>query len=285
MKQRKMWGWIFLSPTLALFLVFFAIPLGYTFYLSFFDANLFQSSFVGLGNYLSLVKSLLFRQVVWNTTKYFLFIIPVSIFLPLILALLITEVPRFGSLFRAIFYLPVAIGGLVIASIWKWIFNPTYGLLNWMLSLVGIGRISWLGDSNFSLISISIVFVVACALSNFTLIYCAAITSLSKELIEAAKLDGAGTFQLVKSIVIPLLRPAVHYITLTSILTTFNIWAFPKLLTEGGPLHSSASFGYWIYETGFIYQRYGLASAQAVMMLFLTVGFGMVLLRSQYDIT
>jgi len=285
MKHRRRWGWIFLSPTLVLFLTLFIIPLGYTFYLSFFDANLFQSSFVGLGNYLSLVESSLFRQIIWNTVKYFLFIVPVSVILPLILALLITEAPRFSSLFRTIFYLPVIIGGLVIASIWKWIFNPTYGLLNWLLSLVGVSKLSWLGNPDFSLISISIVFVVACALSNFTLIYCAAITSLSKELIEAAKLDGAGTFQLVKSIVIPLLKPAVHYIMLTSILTTFNIWAFPKLLTEGGPLHSSASFGYWIYETGFIYQRYGLASAQAVMMLFLTVGFGVVLLRTQYDIT
>jgi len=271
---------------LILFLTFFIIPLFYTGYLSLFDANVIKREFVGLNNFRYLFGSVEFYQILRNMVKYWLCIVPVGVVLPLLLSVLIMELPsKWASLFRGLFYLPTAVGGIVLVAVWVWIFNVDYGLLNYLLSLFGIDPIAWLGNTQTSAIAISLVYLMAVSCSHFTLIYCSAIQGLPQEVIEAAKLDGAGTFSLLRFIVLPLLKPSVAYILLFTTVASIRFWAYPKLFTEGGPLHSSASFGYWVYETAFIRQKFGLASAEAILMLLFTLSFSIIIMRTHYDVS
>ncbi len=283
-KSGKRWGWFFVAPIAALFLLFFVVPLGYSVYLSFFKAGLFRQTFVGWGNYLYLLRSPTLRQVVVNTLRYWIFIVPASVIIPLVLALLIMELPaRVAGLFRVLFYLPIAVGGIVLVSIWTWIFNPDYGILNYALSLAGISSRAWLTNPQTSLLSIALVYLFASAFPSFTLIYCVAIGGISRRLIEAAKLAGAGGLQIVRFIVIPLLKPSILYVFLSSTIASISLWVYPKMLTGGGPIKSSTSFGYWVYETAFVYRKFGLASAQAVLMLLFVLGFCIVFWRTSYE--
>jgi len=280
---KRIWGWFFITPVIILFLLFFAIPLGYSVYLSFFKAGLFGQTFVGWGNYLQLLRSPTLRQVVGNTLKYWVFMVPASAVVPLGLALLIMELPgRAAGVFRVLFYIPMAVGGIVLVSVWSWIFNPDYGVLNYILSLVGIPSRAWLADPQTSLFAISLVYLFVSACPTFTLIYCVAIGGIPRHLIEAAKLAGAGGLQIIRYVVVPLLRPSMLYVLLVSTIASISLWVYPKMLTGGGPLKSSTSFGYWIYETGFIYHKFGLASTQATLMLLFVLGFCIALWRTSY---
>lgn len=271
---KRIAGGLFSAPVIILFVLFFAVPLGYSVYLSFFESGLFGQTFVGWGNYLQLLRSPALRQVVGNTLRYWLFMVPASVIVPLFCALLIMELPgRVAGVFRVLFYLPVAVGGVVLVSIWSWIFNPDYGILNYALSLVGLPARAWLADPQTSLFSIALVYFFASAIPSFTIIYCVAIGGLPPNLIEAGMLAGAGARQLIRFIVIPLLRPTMLYVGLTSSIASISLWVYPKMLTGGGPLKSSTSFGYWIYETAFIYGDFGLASAQAILMLLFVLVF------------
>ena len=278
------WGWLFVTPVIILFLLFFIIPLGYSAYLSLFKVKLTGMSFIGLENYITLLQSPALRQVAGNTIRYWLIMVPASVTIPLATAILIMELPeRKASIFRILFYLPIAVGGIVLISIWTWIFNPDYGVLNYILSLIGVPSRAWLADPDTSLLSVAITYLFLSASPNFTLIYCVAIGGIPKHLIEAAKLAGASGIQIIRFIVIPLLKPSIIYVLLVSTIASVSLWVYPKMLTGGGPLKSSTSFGYWIYETAFVYRRFGMASAQAILMLFLTLGFCVVLWRTTYD--
>lgn len=282
--DKRIWGSLFVAPVIILFLLFFVIPLGYSVYLSFFKAGLFRQTFVGWGNYLQLLRSPALRQVLGNTARYWFFMVPASVIIPLGPALLIMELPRYAAgVFRVLFYLPVAVGGIVLVSIWTWIFNPDYGILNYALSLVGLPSRAWLADPQTSLFSVALVYLFTSALPSFTLIYCVAIGGISHHLIEAAKLAGAGGLQIIRFIVIPLLKPSMLYVFLCSTIASISLWVYPKMLAGGGPLKSSTSFGYWLYETAFVYRELGLASAQAVLMLFSVLGFCIVFWRTTYE--
>jgi len=282
---KHAWGWLFAAPVIILFLLFFVGPLGYSVYLSFFKAGLFGQQFVGWDNYLTLLRSPVLRQVLGNTARYWISIVPASTVIPLGLAIFIMELSqRVASVFRILFYLPMAVGGIVLITIWLWAFNPDYGILNYALSLVGVAPVAWLGNVHTSLFSVSLMYLVSISCSYFTLIYCVAIGGLPHHIIEAAKLDGAGPFQIIRFIVVPLLRPTMLYVTLSATITSISLWVYPKLLTRGGPLGSSTSFGYWIYETAFIHRKFGLASAQAVLMLLFVLIFCVILWRTTYEI-
>lgn len=281
---KRIWGWLFVTPVIILFLLFFAIPLGYSVFLSFFKAGLFQQSFVGWENYLGLARSSVFRQILWNTARYWIAMVPTSVIIPLGLALLIMELPeRASGVFRVLFYLPMAVGGIVLVSIWTWIFSPDCGILNYALSLVGLPPRAWLADPQTSLLSIAVVYLFTSALPHFSLIYCVTIGGIPRHFIEAAKLAGAGGLQITRFIVIPLLRPTMLYVLLYSTISSISLWIYPKMLTGGGPLGSSTSFGYWIYETAFVYRKFGLASTQAVLMLLLVLGFCIAFWKTTYE--
>jgi len=247
--------------------------------------GLLGRKFVGWDNYLALVHSPELRQVLGNTVRYLIFIVPASVVIPLGLAILIMELPsRISSIFRVLFYLPVAIGGIALIATWLWIFNPDYGILNYVLSLVGVPPVAWLGSTRTSLFSISLVYLLSVACSYFTLIYGVAIGGIPRQIIEAAKLDGAGPFQIIRFVVVPLLRPTISYVSLSATITSISLWVYPKIFTRGGPIRSSSSFGYWVYETAFVHRKLGLASAQAILLLLFVLGFCLVLGRVTYEV-
>ena len=280
----SVWGWLFVAPAIILFLLFFVIPLGYSLFLSLFKVSLLGQQFVGVENYSFLLRSPALRQVIANTAKYWMLMVPASVVIPLVMAILVMEMPgHTAGLFRVLFYLPLAVGGIVLISIWTWIFNPDYGILNYALSLIGVSPRAWLADPSTSLLSVAVVYLFLSASPNFTLIYCVALGGIPKHLIEAAKLAGASGIQIIRFIVIPLLRPSMIYVFLVSTIASISLWVYPKMLTAGGPVGSSTSFGYWIYETAFVYRRYGLASAQAVLMLSLVLVFCVALWMTAYE--
>jgi len=277
-------GWLFVAPVIILFLLFFILPLGYSAFLSFFRVKLAGQAFIGWANYVQLLHSPDLYQVLTNTLKYWILMVPASVIIPLATAILIMELPdRLSGLFRILFYLPIAIGGIALISIWTWIFNPDYGILNYALSLAGLSSRAWLADPDTSLLSVAITYLFLSASPNFTLIYCVAIGGIPKQLVEAAKTAGASGLQIIRFIIVPLLKPSMTYVLLVSTIASISLWVYPKMLTAGGPIGSSASFGYWIYETAFVYRRYGLASAQAIIMLALVMVFCIAIWRTHCD--
>ena len=264
---KARYGYFFIAPGYLAFALFVFVPIITAVVLAFYDANPVSRTWVGFGNFQSLLTDKTFARVLRNTFTYVAVLTPISLILPLIIALLVFDLPRWlQSIIRGGFYLPSVTGGVIMSVVWLWIFNPTYGLLNFLLSSLGIEPILWLASNKTSLFAVCVV-VTTWGIGQPLIIYMAALGSIPPELIDAAKVDGASGIQRAVRIIIPLLRPATFFVLTTSLIGWFQIWEAIFMLTSGGPGNSSASIVYKIYEQAFIFGKYGLASAMGVVLM------------------
>lgn len=227
--------------------------------------------FIGLSNFEDLFTNPVFMTSLKNTAIYAFFTVPVSMAIALVLAVMLNQGIRGQMLYRTAIFIPQVTATVAIALVWLWIYNPRGGLANQLLGFFGIGPVSWLTDTSWSLPSIIAVGVWQ-GIGLKMLIYLAALQGLPKDVFEAASIDGASAVQKFVQITVPMLKPATFFVLVTSIIGAFQAFDQVYILTQGGPANSTTLITYEIYKSAFQQFRMGLACAQSlVLFIFLIV--------------
>lgn len=258
---------IYSFPALFFFFVFKYWPIAYSSILSFYKWN-FVSTMkpIGFSNYTAMFGRAVFIKGLVNTLSYIIGLIPFFVIIPLLLALLLLGVKnqRAQNLYKAAFFMPTILALAIICMVWMWMFNPQFGLLNNLLGIVGHEGFSWLSDSRTAMLSIIMVSGWKFIGANMIL-FIAGILSISSEVVEAARIDGANAWQAFWHIKFPLLSPTTIYIVTTSVIFAAERAFTPiNILTQGGPANTTTNLSHVIYEFGFKYYNIGLASATAI---------------------
>ena len=242
-------------------------------------ASISRPHFTGWGNFVDVLKAPLFWLAMKNTLIYTAVVVPVSAIITLFLAFFIQPLRAgYQAFFKAAFYLPGVASEAVIALIWFWIFNPTFGLLNYLLSLVGLEPVYWLADANWALPSVMIMAVVSGWGIN-VIIFTTAMDNIPKSFYEAAQMDGANSARRLWSITLPLLRPAMLIVLVMGTISSLQVFTPIYLLTRGGPNNATQTVVYLIYETAFSYQQLGKAAAQSFALFAIIIVFTLVQFR------
>jgi len=273
------WGYFFILPSLTMFVIFSLYPMFDSVRLSFQEYSLKGREWVGLENYRSLVGDPYFRTILTNTLAYALWIVPFGLVLSLTLSTLIYRLPTPAQVFfKSAYYLPVVTSGVVLSLVWLYLYDPAFGLLNFLLGKVGIGPVLWLSDPTWSLLSIVIMFH-ASHWGGSVILLTASMGGIPKDLYEAARLDGASYLRQTTSITVPLLKPALAFVAITGTITSLQIFIEVWLMTRGGPNYATTNLVFSIYEQGFIRFDFGRASAVAVVLLLITMGIAVAQFR------
>ena len=262
---------LFLLPSLLLLTIFFFLPFIQTLGLSFFDFsnNLYEPNFIGINNYLDVFKDPTFSKVLINTFAFLLIVVPFLTIFPLFLAILVNQKLRGIKIYKILIYLPVVVSIVVCAIAFKWLYAE-HGVLNYLLSLFNIQAISWLTDTRFSLISVALVTIWK-GIGYYMMIYLASLMSVPKELYEACDIDGANSWQKHLTVTIPHLMPTIALVSTISAISAMKVFAEIYVMTKGGPLNSSKTIVYYIYERAFENLDLGMASAMAVVLLIIVL--------------
>ena len=279
---RRGWtGYLFIAPGYVAFIAFMLIPLlfaiGLSFYQSSFDIS--ARKLVGFAQYVQLFKDPVFIKTLLNTIKYTLVIVPATVIISMLLALLIDPLGmRAQSFFRGAFYIPGVAGGVVLSVVLLWIFNPTYGLLNFILGIFGIEPKTWLATNPLSFWAVCAV-VLTFTVGQPIILFLAGLASIPQDIMDAATVDGANGLQKTFFVRMPLLRPVILFVLATQTIQVFQLWEVIYMLTNGGPFNSSTSLVYLIFQTAFLNAKYGRASAIGVVLLVIILFFTFIQMR------
>ncbi|MFJ1790645.1 carbohydrate ABC transporter permease [Kitasatospora griseola] len=263
-------AWAFLLPSVVVFALFILYPLGRTFYLSAHANDLFgaPSRFVGMKHYTDLLASADFGRTLVTTGLFVLFTVVPGVLGALLLVLLMESRIRGVRLLRSAFALPFAFSVASASVVFSVFYNPASGVLNGLLSHVGLGPVGWLTDSRYALVSIAIS-TIWMNLGYNVLVLSAGIGSIPGEITEAARLDGASGLRLARSITVPMLGPSLFFLVVISTVNALQSFGQIHILTKGGPDGATRTLVYSVYEKAFAYgsSDFGTASAQAVVLM------------------
>ena len=273
---KKYVPYLFLFPAFAILLVFFFIPFFQTIGLSFFDysSSLYNPSFSGIDNYIKLFKEPIFYKVMLNTFMYLIIAVPFLVIFPLLIAVLINQKIRGITLYKILIYLPVIVSIVVAAIAFKWLY-ANQGVLNYILSFFNIKPIGWLVDTNWALFSVSLVTIWK-GIGYYMMIYLSSLMSVPQDLYEACDIDGANFFQKHLTVTIPHIMPTIALVSTISTISAMKVFAEIYVMTKGGPLNSSKTIVYYIYERAFENLDLGYASALAVILLVIVMIFSLI---------
>ena len=273
---KKYTPYLFLLPALAVLIVFFFIPFFQTLGLSFFDysSSLYNPDYCGINNYIKLFKEPIFYKVMFNTFMYLIIAVPFLVIFPLFLAILINQKIRGITLYKILLYLPVIVSIVVAAIAFKWLY-ANQGVLNYILSLFQIKSIGWLVDTKWALFSVAIVTIWK-GIGYYMMIYLATLMSVPKEQYESSDIDGAGFFTKHLAVTVPHIMPAIALVSTISTISAMKVFAEIYVMTKGGPLNSTKTIVYYIYERAFENLDLGYASALAVVLLFIVMIFSLI---------
>lgn len=265
---KKIKPYIFIAPALTIFLIFSIYPIFNMIQLSFYEWNLVSPTkvFVGFQNFITLFQDSEFFQTLTNTVVYMVFTVGVSLMLSIALALFLKKDTKVNKAMQSLVFAPYIVSLASISMLWMWLMNNDFGLLNYVLSIVHIDAINWLGDTKVSLLSLILISIWK-SLGYNTLIIVASLQSIPKHLYEAAALDHASRFQIFRKITFPMISPTVFFITIVNVINSFKVFETIQIMTQGGPQNSTNTLVYSIYEYGFQFYKIGYASAIGVVLL------------------
>ena len=267
-RRENVAGYLFMLPSLLFFVGFVIFPMGLCLFNSFFNYTMVDFNFIGLANYKELLADPIFTTALINTIVIVVVSVPVTCILSLWVATIIYKMhDRYTSLFRCIFYLPVVTGSVAVTVVWKWMFSPYTGILNYVLRNLGIitRNINWLGSPEYALGCI-ILILLTTSVGQPIVLYVSALSNVDHSLIEAAEVDGATGLQVFWKIKWPQIMPTTLYILVITTINSFQCFALIQLLTSGGPNNSTQTIMYYIYYNAFKLSRYGYGSAMGVIL-------------------
>lgn len=280
-------GWLFVAPALGLIGIFFVLPVVAGLLLSFTDFDIYAIGdpsavrLVGLSNYGRILTDREFWGALRNTLVFVLVGGPLSVLTSLGAALLVNaRLVRWKSAFRVILFSPFVTTLVAVAIVWRYLYHPHYGLIDYALRRLGLPAVDWLGDPHWAMPAI-ILFSVWKTFGYNMLIFVAGLQNISEELYEAARIDGAGAWDRFRHVTVPGLGPTFLLVGVTTMISQFQLFAEPYVMTQGGPLRSTVSLILLMYEQGFRWWRLGYAAAVAFILLLLVLVGTLVQLRVQ----
>ena len=258
--------YVFISPWLLGFLVLTVYPMLESFRLSMTDTGFTgDGSYVGLENFIqALTVETRVLTAFKNTFLYVLMFVPLNLVISFFLGWLLSRKIKFLGFFRSVFYIPYLTAGVAVTIMWGWLFNGTYGLINYTLSMFGIVGPNWLGDKNTALICI--VAMNLWSIGNNVLIMLAGIQDIPRSYYESAEIDGASTWRQIRSITIPLTTPTIYFNLVIGVIGAFQLFNQPYILTDGGPVDSTLTVSLFIFRNAFEYGKMGYASSVAWLL-------------------
>ncbi|MBT2292858.1 sugar ABC transporter permease [Paenibacillus albidus] len=266
--KNNLFAWMLLLPSLLFLLLFTFYPIFLTLRLSLFQVDLSspEPTFVGLGNYRTMFGDEVFRKVMSNNVWFALGTVPAGIALALLMAVFANKALRGKGFMRAAFFYPTLIPMIAAANIWLFIYTPEYGLMSRVFSWFGGSGINWLGTPGLVMWAM-ILMVVWKEAGYFMIFYLAGLQNISKELYEAAHVDGVSRFTVFRKITFPLLMPTTLFVSIVALTNAFKLVDHLMIMTKGGPNNASNLLLYYIYETAFSFWDQGMASALTVVMI------------------
>ena len=272
-------GYLFISPWILGMVLFALGPILASFGLAFTRWNLFtEPEYVGWANFQKLAHDPLFYKSVFNTIYYTVFAVPLGLVLALGLAMLVNHRLRGVNFFRTAFFLPNVVAGIAMLLLWKWLFDPNFGLINLFLDWtglmavfewIGIGRPQWISSRAGAMPGL--VFMSIWGLGGSMMIFLAGLQNIPRELIEAAELDGAGPWKRFRYITVPLLTPTIFFLTMVGVIASLQVFNQAYVMTQGGPAHATLFYVLYLFQTAFERFQMGYACAMALVLFIITL--------------
>ncbi|NGP44881.1 sugar ABC transporter permease [Bacillaceae bacterium SIJ1] len=265
---QRLRPYVMIAPAVCIFLLFFIYPIFYMMYLSFFDWNFVSpdKDFVGVSNFTTLAGDEEFRQVFRNSLIYMAAVVALTISLSLLLALWLNQKARIYGFVQGAVFSPHIISLVSVALLWMWLMDTDHGLLNWVLGLFGLPKVDWLTSPDMALWSLILVAVWK-GLGFNALVFIAGLQSIPPDMYEAAALDESGPVRTFFKITLPMLSPTLFFLTVINMIGSFQVFESISIMTQGGPINSTNTLVYYIYEYGFRFFKIGYASAAGVILL------------------
>ena len=283
-QREEIMAYILISPWIIGFLWFTLGPMLTSLGLSFTETDLFTSEFVGFANYERLLSTdvtlSLFWKSLYNTAYYVFLSIPLTMIVGFVIALLLNQNIRGQSFYRILYYLPSVIPGIASALLWLWLFNPEFGIINWLLSLIGIAGPRWLYDTETA--KLALVIMSLWGAGGNMLVFLAGLQGIPTQLYEAATIDGANAWRRFIHITLPMISPTLFFVLVTNIIQSFQIFTTVYVVSDGkgGPANSTMMYVLWLYLLAFRQFRMGFASALAWVFFIIIMLFTVLIFRS-----
>jgi ABC-type sugar transport system permease subunit len=277
--RESLFWYALLTPSMAIILGFSIVPMIWSIYYSFTKGGMLgKHPFVGFENYIKAAQHPIFLLTIKNTTLYAIMTVPTVIVLALFVAIVIFQLPRMQGFFRGTVYFPLITPVVIAANIWAYIVNRDFGPLNHILKFVGITPIDWLGNPTWAIPAI-VMMEIWRGFGFYVIILFAALQAIPKELYEAARIDGAQTWRIVRSITIPLLRPALGFCFIMATIFNFQLFDAVYVLTKGGPAWRTSTVSWYVYQQAFQSDNVGFASTMGVVLLLIILLLSLIQLR------
>ena len=260
MKTKKITPYLLVAPYIIHFVVFVAFPVVFSIVLTFHKWNIISPmKFTGINNYIRLFNDTLFLKSIMNTFVFLIIHIPLQIFVALVLAEILNQKIFMRGFFRAAFFLPVVVSGVVVTMLWQQMFAFDTGLLNRILTTIGLDKIGWLVDPNVAMSSIAVMATWK-NVGLYVILFLVGLQTVPPHYYEAADLEGANRLQKFFNITLPMIKPTMFMVIILSTIGGFSLFIEPYIMTGGGPLNSTISAVLYIYKQGFFYYHMGYAS-------------------------
>jgi len=269
MKNNKLLPYLLVSPYIIHLLVFVAFPVFFSIYLTFNKWNIISPmEFIGLGNFVRVFQDGLFFLSIYNTLKFLIVHIPLQIIVALLLAEILNQKIIFRPFFRAAFFLPVVVSGVVVSMLWQQLYGFDTGILNRLLSTFGLGKIGWLVDPDMAMVSIAIMATWK-NVGLYVILFLVGLQTVPPQYYEAADLEGANHWQKFWYITLPMINPTIFMVVILSTIGGFSLFIEPYIMTGGGPLNSTLSAVLYIYKQAFTNYHMGYSATLGFFFAFI----------------
>lgn len=282
MNKKTYTPYFFLAPALGTLLIFFFLPVAAAFLMSFTDfdiyslGNLSRARIILFRNFAQLLSDPLFWKALGNTFYFVIVGGPLTIVVSLLAAIALnSRLLYFRNWFRLAFFMPVVTTLVAVAVVWRYLYHPRFGIINYLLSQIGIQGVDWLGDPHWAMPAL----ILLAIWKNFgyqMMIFLAGLQAIPDYLYEAARIDGAGWWRQFFHVTVPQLAPTTFFVTIMTIIGYFQFFAEPYVMTQGGPLNATLSIVLYLYQQGFRWWRMGYASAIAFILFIIVFLFAMI---------
>jgi ABC-type sugar transport system permease subunit len=285
MTRQERAAWLFSAPVLVIIALVFVLPTALAMALSVTDYSIYALAdwanlrFVGLGNFIDLFSTPLFWRAIGNTALFALLGVPMAIGASLAVALLLNDATvRWKPLWRVLLFAPYVTSIVATAVVWRFLFNERSGLINRVLATVGVAPVDWLGDPHTSIPAI-LIFVTWKIFGYNMIVFTAALSAVPQDLMEAARLDGAGRWSRFRHVTLPAIGPTLLLAAVMSVAGFLQIFAEPYVMTLGGPAQSTTTILYFMFDEGFKWWNLGQASAVAFVLFLMILALTMIQTR------
>jgi len=278
--KKKILPYLLVSPYIVHFILFVAFPVGFSIVLTFHQWNIISPmEYTGLNNYIRLFNDKTFLRSIGNTLIFLVIHIPLQIIFALFLAEILNQKIKLRGAFRGAFFLPVIVSGVVVTILWQQLYGFDTGLLNRLLTGIGLGKIGWLTDPDLAMSSIAIMATWK-NVGLYIVLFLVGLQTVPPQYYEAAELEGASHSQKFFKITLPMINPTIFMVVLLSTIGGFSLFIEPYVMTGGGPLNSTISAVLYIYKQGFFYYHMGYAATLG--LFFALIILGVVIIQKKF---